>query len=94
MDTILNSIVRSVNNFIEAQKHNFDNQELFDRAETEVVGRDVLSGQGVGSSGTGRSQRRRRLSDAMIEGGYSDPKDRETFLIYPIEYEATVSTEL
>eukprot|EP01031_Cornospumella_fuschlensis_P025445 gene25445-30724_t len=89
IDSILTSIARSVNNFIEAQKHNFDNQELFDRAETEVVGRDVLSGQDVGSSGTGRSQRRRRLSDAMIEGGYSDPKDRETFLIYPIEYEAT-----
>lgn len=84
---------KMLNNFITEHKDNFRKKELFDRAETEVVDRNLMSGQGVGSDGlaSGRSTRRRRFSDAMIEGGYSDPKDRETYLVYPIEHEATVS---
>ncbi|RYH15752.1 hypothetical protein EON65_31195 [archaeon] len=94
MDNIVTSTAKSVNSFIEAHRGNFTIQTLFDRAETEVVDRNIMFGQSVEQDagvGMGRSLRRRRMSDAMIDGGYSDPKDRETYLVYPIEHEATVS---
>jgi Ulp1 family protease len=72
-------MVSSIITFDDVHGGNYMRKELFDRAEAErIASMHKFTGT--------RSSSRRNRGNVVID--YSDPKDRITYLVYPIEQEA------